>query len=75
MNSINSIKNEVQHFQAAVKRLGSDIKESGLNWSDEKYKTLSKKISKIATNTKEVIISADNLYNDFKKFESIASQK
>ncbi len=75
MNSMNSITKEVQRFQSSVKKLSTDIKEAGVNWNDDKHQTLSKMVSKVASNAKDVMISADRLSSDFKKFESIAAQK
>ena len=74
MNSMNAIINEAQQFQSSVKKLSTDVKEAGVNWNDEKHQALSKMIYKIASNSKGVIVAADKLSSNFKRFESIASQ-
>lgn len=74
MSSMSSITNEVQRFQSSVKKLSTDIKEAGVNWSDEKHQALSKMVSQIASNSKGVMVAADRLSSEFKKFESIAAQ-
>ena len=74
MSSINTITSEVQRFQASVKRLSTDIKDAGVNWHDEKHAALSKMVSQIASTSKSVIVTADKLSSDVKKFESIAAQ-
>lgn len=74
MSSMSSITNEVQHFQSSVKKLSTDIKEAEVNWSDEKYQALSKMVSQIASNSKGVMIAADRLSSDVKKFESVVAK-
>lgn len=74
MSSINNVTNDVQHFQAAVKKLSVDIKDAGVNWHDEKHQVLSKMVSRIASSSKGVMAAADKLSSDFKKFESVASR-
>lgn len=74
MSNVNSITNEVRKFQGSVKKLSSSIKEAGVNWNDEKYRVLSKMVSQIASTSKSVIITADRLVSDVKRFDAVASQ-
>ena len=74
MSSMSSITNEIQRFQSYVKKLSTDIKDAGVDWSDEKHQALSKMVSQIASSSRGVMITADRLSSNYKKFESIADR-
>lgn len=74
MSSANSITNEAQRFQASVKKLSKNIKEAGVNWSDDKYQDLSNLVAQIASNSKCIMVAADRFTSSVEKFESLSKK-
>lgn len=69
------IKQEMQVFEAAVKRLSAGIGQASVLWGDEKYSELSASVSEIANQSKDVIVSGDKCCSSIDKFMSIASER
>lgn len=70
-----AIKQEIQAFEAAVKRLSAGIGQASVLWGDKKYSEISASVSEIANQAKEVLVSGDKCCSSIDKFMSIASER
>ena len=68
------INKEMRDFQAAVQRLSSGISQASVLWRDSKYSELSSSVGEIATQSRDVLISADRCCAAVRKFEKIADE-
>lgn len=70
-----SIKQEMQSFEASVKRLSAGVGQASVLWRDEKYSELSASVSEIASQSRDVLVSGQRCCASVEKFISIAGEK
>ncbi len=69
------IKKELQAFQAAVKKLSCGIGRASSLWTDVKFFELSSSISRVATQSKDLMMSGDKCCSSIDRFDKIAAEK
>lgn len=70
-----SIRKEMQVFQAATKKLSTNIGAASSLWRDEKFSELSSSVAEIANEAKEIMVTGDRCCNSIDKFEKIVAEK
>ena len=69
-----SLRKDIEQFQAAVKKLSIGISKASSLWKDQNYYALSSSISELASQSKDVLVSGDKCCNLIDKFDKIASE-
>ncbi len=69
------IKKDLQEFQTAVKRLSEKIGQAASLWGDSKFSELNSSVGRVATQSKEVMVSGDRCCSAIDRFEKIATEK
>ena len=69
------IKKEMQSFQSAVKTLSDGISKASSLWNDTKFIELSSSVGKIATQSKELMVSGERCCSSIDRFDKIAAEK
>lgn len=69
------IRQEVNTFQAAVKKLSGEIGRAGSLWSDAKFSELFSAVSVIANMSKDIMVAEDDCCNSIEKFMSISNEE
>ena len=69
------IKRELEDFQNSVQKLSAGIKSAASIWRDPKYSELSSEISRVASQSKSVLLSSDKSCENINKFYQIASEE
>lgn len=74
MSSV-EIKKEIQSFQSAVKTLSDGISKASSLWKDTNFTELSSSVGRIATQSKELMVSGDRSCSSIDRFDKIAAEK
>ncbi len=69
------IKKDLQDFQTAVKKLSDGISRAGSLWSDAKFSELSSSVGRVATQSKDLMVSGDKCCSSIDRFNKIAAEK
>lgn len=75
MDHASQIRNSIDRFQKTVTELGKGISSVGALWQDQTYAELSRSISKIATDSKDIISASDTLCASLTRFSKIAQDE
>lgn len=70
MSELNSATGEMEKFQAAVRKLSSDINRVGVDWHDDKHAKLASLIQNIASQTKSVMGTFSQFESSVKEFDN-----
>lgn len=70
-----SIRQDVDAFQAAVKRLSGKVGDAGSLWSDAKFAELSSTVSVIAGMSRDVMVTGDDCCASIDRFAKISAEK
>lgn len=70
-----SIRKEMQIFQASIKNLSTGISRASSLWKDEKFSELSTSIGEVANNSKNVMVTGERCCSTVDKFNKIAAEK
>ena len=62
-------------FQKAVKKLGSAVNKSGIEWTDAQFNSLSNSIKNVATTSKQVLVFGGQCGSAIKRFNTIESER
>ena len=68
------IKKDIDLFQGYVQWLSSKIQSASIQWNDEQFASLTKGISCIAHQSKDVLITGDKFCESVEKFFTIANE-
>ena len=69
------IKKDMDQFQAALLRLSTGVSQASSIWKDPKFSELFTEVSKLAGESKDVMIRGENLISAIQRFDSIASEQ
>ena len=69
------IKQDIDGFQASVKKLSEKIGNAGSLWTDPKFAELSHAVGLIANMSRDVILAGDKCQASIERFEKISSEK
>ena len=69
------IKKDMDQFQAALLRLSTGVSQASSIWKDPKFSELFAEVSKLAGESKDVMIRGENLISAIQRFDSIASEQ
>lgn len=70
-----SIRKEMQVFQASIKNLSTGISRASSLWKDENFSELSASIGEVANNSKNVMVTGERCCSAVDKFNKIAAEK
>lgn len=70
-----SIQKDLQIFQASVKKLSSGVGKASSIWNDSKFSELSASVSKVAAQSKQVMVTGERLCSSIDKFDRVANEK
>lgn len=70
-----SIKKDMQIFEASVKKLSSGISQAGSLWTDAKYSELSFAVAELAKQSRDVLVVGERCCGALDKFSQISSEK
>lgn len=73
--STETIRKEMQIFQASIKKLGAGVSKASSLWKDEKYAELSASVGDVANSSKAVMITGDRCCSSVDRFNKIAAEK
>lgn len=69
------IRRELEDFQNSVQKLSVGIKSAASIWKDPKYSELLSEISRVASQSKSVLLTGDKSCENINKFYQIASEE
>ncbi len=69
------IRQDIDGFQTAVKRLSGGIGKAAPIWSDPKFSELSSAVSVIANMSKEVIVTGEKCCASIDKFAKVSEEQ
>ena len=69
------LKEQLDDFQKAVKKLGGTVNRSGIEWKDAQFKSLAESIGNVASLSKKVLGEGEQCSNAIKRFKAIESEK
>lgn len=70
-----SIRKELQAFQASIKSLSASVSQASSLWRDEKFSELSSSVSEIANQSRDVMVAGDRCCASIERFLTIAAEK
>jgi len=69
------IRQDVNAFQAAVKKLSGKVGSAGSLWSDAKFSELSSAVGVIANMSKDIMVAGDDCCASIDKFAKISAEE
>lgn len=72
--SSDSIRKEIDHFQASVKNLSLGVSKAANLWKDSKYQELSSMVSTVASMSRDVILAGEKCCSSVDRLDKIASE-
>ena len=69
------IRQDIDGFQIAVKRLSTEIGKAASIWNDPKFSELSAAVSVIANMSKDVIVTGEKSCLSIDKFEKLSEEQ
>lgn len=69
------IKKELEQFQSSLKKLSLGISSASSLWKDNKYSELSSAVSKVASHSKDFVMSGNACCKSLEKFKKVSEEK
>ena len=69
------IRQDMNLFQSAVKKLSGEVGKAGALWSDPKFAELYKVVSIIANMSKDVIVNGDRCCSSIDNFAKLSEEQ
>lgn len=69
------IRKDLQEFQAAVRKLSDGVGKASALWADAKFAELSVSVSKVAVQSKDLMVSGERCCSSIDRFNSIAAER
>lgn len=70
-----TLNKHLADFQKAVKKLGSAVNKSGIEWNDAQFYNLSNSIKSVAATSKQVLVIGGQCGSAIKRFNAIESER
>lgn len=69
------IRQDVEAFQVAVKKLSGEVGSAGSLWSDTKFSELFSAVSMIANMSRDIMVAGDNCCNTIDRFAMLSAEE
>ncbi len=69
------LRQDIEEFQAVVKKLSGEIGKAASIWNDSKYSELFSAVSNIASISKEIIVTGEKSCTSIEKFAKLAEEQ
>lgn len=70
-----TLNKHLADFQKAVKKLGTAVNKSGIEWNDAQFNSLSNSIKSVAAASKQVLVIGGQCSSAIKRFNAIESER
>lgn len=74
MEQSNTLRQDIESFQLAVKKLSDVVNKCGVDWNDKQFLKLSDAIKTVASSSKRVVGSGSACENAIRRFQRIESE-
>ena len=74
MEQKSALRQDIETFQLAVKKLSDVVNKCGLDWDDLQFQNLSASIKTVASSSKRVVLVGLDCENAIKRFQRVESE-
>lgn len=74
MEQKSALRQDIETFQLAVKKLSDVVNKCGLDWDDHQFQNLSGSIKTVASSSKRVVLAGLDCENAIKRFQRVESE-